>query len=703
MTSFAPTAALPGLAAADPSKHVNYTLGMILGVDDFTQEFAYLSGRDRWLARDVVGYGTLNGLRVGIEPAGEEGQTVVVTGGAAISPSGQLICVGAAQCARLNEWLDANRAEVEARIGRGGETAELPLYVVLSYRERATDEIPIPGDPCRTEEELTAPSRLQDSFRLELALDPPAQREEDRIVEFVGWLREIEVVGEEPGTELGDFLDWIRAAAGVGEHASPPGAEPSLEFLRGSPPETLAIPRALVHDYLKAAFRLWTTELRPHARDLVAGCACGCEDVAPAEASADELLLARLDLDLVRERGWRTAEEGHAVDETARPYVTSLRALQEWLLAGQDVLTGPPGPSGDPGQGVTEVTVGTLAPDQTAEADYDAETGVLHLRIPKGTAGTSVSAIEVETLSPTEPARAEFTAGTGVLRLSIPQGATGSGVETVTAEAVPHDHDAEAEFDPETRALALRIPRGEPGSGITSVTLSPLEDGAEPTVEYTAESGELVLGLPPGLQGPEGPAGPAGPQGERGDPGDPGPAGEQGPPGAQGPEGAQGPPGPRGDTGPAGSPGPAGAQGPQGPPGPRGERGDSFIVAAGRLLVDPSGTRVSQSYHGGVEIDWLPDHGPFDETLYLVRFRGYTREGRYVAKGTMIGEPGRERPLRAFELPSPGELEQLDEASPDLLGSGVVVRAGSFPPGGLEALLPLTADEGFDVEISRFA
>ena len=38
-------AATPDAVAPDPSKHVNYTFGMLLGVDDFKQEFAYLAGR----------------------------------------------------------------------------------------------------------------------------------------------------------------------------------------------------------------------------------------------------------------------------------------------------------------------------------------------------------------------------------------------------------------------------------------------------------------------------------------------------------------------------------------------------------------------------------------------------------------------------------------------------------------------------------
>ena len=39
------------LAEPNPAKHVNF--GMVLGVDDFTQEFAYLSGRDQWLSRAI--------------------------------------------------------------------------------------------------------------------------------------------------------------------------------------------------------------------------------------------------------------------------------------------------------------------------------------------------------------------------------------------------------------------------------------------------------------------------------------------------------------------------------------------------------------------------------------------------------------------------------------------------------------------------
>ena len=67
MSCFSAKTTTSNMAEPNPTKHVNYNLGMVLGVDDFTQEFAYLSGRDQWLARDLIGYGTVRGLRVRLE------------------------------------------------------------------------------------------------------------------------------------------------------------------------------------------------------------------------------------------------------------------------------------------------------------------------------------------------------------------------------------------------------------------------------------------------------------------------------------------------------------------------------------------------------------------------------------------------------------------------------------------------------------
>src|SRR6185295_5240511 len=104
MSCFSSTTNTASVGDPDPTKHVNYHVGMLLGVDDFNQEFAYLSGRDQWMARDLIGYGTVSGLRV-FTQADVKGPRVVVEPGVALSPTGQLIRVSTAQCAYLNDWL----------------------------------------------------------------------------------------------------------------------------------------------------------------------------------------------------------------------------------------------------------------------------------------------------------------------------------------------------------------------------------------------------------------------------------------------------------------------------------------------------------------------------------------------------------------------------------------------------------------------
>src|SRR5262249_18448184 len=180
--------------APDPTKHVLYTRGMVLGEDDLTQEFAYLSGQDQWRTRDLIGYGTVCGLAVTIEgtPAAPE---VAVSPGVAASPRGHMIRVTPKQCARLNDWLKAHDKEVVQHLTTSPPDA-LTLYVVLSYRDCPMNPAPIPGEPCRSEDAAMAPSRLQDDFKLELSFTPPDQREEDAVRDFVDWLPPLPTVAQ---------------------------------------------------------------------------------------------------------------------------------------------------------------------------------------------------------------------------------------------------------------------------------------------------------------------------------------------------------------------------------------------------------------------------------------------------------------------------------------------------------------------------
>jgi hypothetical protein len=341
MSSFAPSA-LPQVAPPDPTKHVNYSLGMVLGVDDFTQEFAYLSGHDARIVRDLIGYGVVSGLRVTVD-VGERGPRVQVAPGEAVTPSGRLVCVSPAQCAYLDDWLQANRRDVEAI---GSPPVSVPLSVVLCYRECATDDVPIPGEPCRTEAELMAPSRLAESFTLDLRLAPVAQLEEDAVRDFVAWVHSLPTTsGTGPGVDA--FLEALRSSAGL--ETSPPASPPGLlDYLLESPPSGLAIPRDDAAAYYAALVRFWVEELRPRLRSAAgAECGCGAGGVGALDPDADCITLAELDVpvDVDGISGALVVSDTPAVgvDDSRRPTLLHLRMLQEILVGGGGNGGGPQG------------------------------------------------------------------------------------------------------------------------------------------------------------------------------------------------------------------------------------------------------------------------------------------------------------------------------------------------------------------------
>lgn len=315
----APNAVGPGPVEADPCKRVNYTLGMLLGVDDFVQESAYHGARRREMARELVGYGTVHGLQVVVEPEDDRGPRVRVMPGMAWLPSGTPVCVDGPQCANLNDWLATHASELPPLAGGG----VLDLFLVLSHAQCLTDNVPIPGEPCRDDSELMQPSRVADGFRLELRLAPPPQREEDAIRDFVVWLLSVPLAASSPPLAEEEFIAQLRDAA----HAwlaptSPPTSPP--DYMLG------AAPAGTSEQLLAAALRLWVTELRPlwMAR---ADCSCRAEPIAPRD---DAVLLAELRLTVLEgSPHWVVSDAEDAVqkDERRRPYVLSLRMLQELI------------------------------------------------------------------------------------------------------------------------------------------------------------------------------------------------------------------------------------------------------------------------------------------------------------------------------------------------------------------------------------
>jgi hypothetical protein len=210
-----------------------------------------------------------------------------------------------------------------------------------------------------------APSRLQDDFRLELRYTPPEQREEDALRDFVEWFRQVELSdGIGSFATLDEFLAALRAAAQfVG---SPPQSPP--DFMFGSPPAGLRIPAAAACAYLRAAFRVWATELRP----LWLGKAQTCRTPPDEEC----VLLAELKVPLVQAAlsgEWRVDDLRQVtIYEERRPYLLPLRLLQEWVLcgrpAGESSGGGAPGPV--PANGVISETTFGQAPDAGVSLDY---------------------------------------------------------------------------------------------------------------------------------------------------------------------------------------------------------------------------------------------------------------------------------------------------------------------------------------------
>jgi hypothetical protein len=372
MTTFAAVATSLEARAPDATKHVNYSLGMVLGVDDFNQEFAYLAGRDRWLARDIIGYGTICGLALAVDTVASKGPRLTVTTGSALTPCGQLICVKPSQCAYLNDWLAANQTQVAQLLG-AATSGTLALYLTLCYRDCPADLVPIPGAPCRSEDELMAPSRLVDDFSLDLRTTPPDQGEEDLLRQFATWLHGVSF-GLGPAISPEAFETLMRAEIKVVKPSpptSPAGGGLTLTF--GAPLASLNLDAALTGKYYSAAFRVWIELLRPNVHAVCpcgGGCCGGSTDDVP---KTDEcLLLARVAVPVIRSsNNWVVDDLGTIeVDETQRPMLLHLRMLQELIAPASESGSGGGGGGRDAAIAPRIVAAGLVGIDASAAPTF---------------------------------------------------------------------------------------------------------------------------------------------------------------------------------------------------------------------------------------------------------------------------------------------------------------------------------------------
>lgn len=328
MTDFATLR--PRSLPADPHHRVRYSHGLVLGVDDFEQEQLFFMERDRAHQRGLHGYGTVSGLALSLQE-GDRGVEVVVSAGVAVTPSGESVRVPERQCGPIAPWLRRHRDAVTG--GGGAPLPRVVLEVLLCARECHTGAVPIPGGPCRTQEDSMAPSRIASDFMLSFelidpapVLSPPASPpggpglpSEEEMVRRLGALARSVVVDADPAPS--SSTAELRAALealldGPFGATSPPG--PSLRFREDEADERY-----------RTLWRLWITELRPRvvlgggpldppAIDRARCVPLGRVIVAP-EADL-EVLLANAEL-----------------DERERPLLLQSRVLQEWPFFGATV------------------------------------------------------------------------------------------------------------------------------------------------------------------------------------------------------------------------------------------------------------------------------------------------------------------------------------------------------------------------------
>jgi hypothetical protein len=282
----------------DPFKRVKYSMGLILGVDEFDQDQDYFRERGHLHQRALHGYGTVSGLKVGWD---SQQKLVTVAPGLAVDSRGRPVAVKREQAGRLQEWLQtpANLASLPP----AGPEGYRSVYVLLAYAETESDKVPIPGPPGRSEEESVACSRLSESFELHFSPQPPSEPDEEHTRQLISLLGRVRPVATAGGITPEQMAQLVRDLPAAGEPCA--GGAP----IPVRPEQAEAV--------LEAALRTWVLELR---RDLTA--------IRPPEQAPEGVLLARLDF-MLGEDGSLAAL---TIIEQGRPFLLPTDLLQQSLI-----------------------------------------------------------------------------------------------------------------------------------------------------------------------------------------------------------------------------------------------------------------------------------------------------------------------------------------------------------------------------------
>ena len=314
------TTSVVGLATAkkpDPHKRVNYTHGLVLGVDEFVQEQTFWLEKHRLHNRLLHGYGTVTGLKVTVPNAPSTSAEIQVSAGTALDPLGREIHVPRLMCANVNNWLLRYKDELPSN-------GQINALVVLCYRECQSDSVPVPGEPCRTQNEAMAASRLNESFELKIALPGPAPQSIPSAAASGLYAGTLPLAGEEAARQFGKLLSRLEitsdavnyttraALLALVKQLAPGGTGPGAGVLYLQPADAGAV--------LREMFKVWVTEVRP----LVLA------EEEPPLCDPHECCVLLAEVTIPVAGG--VLAGAVTCNEQNRPYLLHTRLLQEWLL-----------------------------------------------------------------------------------------------------------------------------------------------------------------------------------------------------------------------------------------------------------------------------------------------------------------------------------------------------------------------------------
>lgn len=337
--------------ALSPDLRVSYQFGLVLGVDEFEQEDLYFRERDERATRALHGSGTAAGLHVtAARPIAAPADVEVrVEPGIAADQHGRPVVIPAAQCARVGAWLAA-----EERLAAGEQrpspllahlrpSGDVSLSVVVEHATCPDALVPLPGNACGSDDDVTAPSRIRDSWQLGFRWEAPAMAHWDGVRALADVLAPVDL-------HDGSLLDSDEAALAAHIRALAPGAPPPAVGLPAVP----VLPRADARAALDRLLTVWVTEVRPALQpDLL----------RPAGEAA--VLLSTITV--VPAAPFDPAAPAIAAfaapDDEGRPYLAPTQLLQELaalgggvatILAGSPLQPAPPPPPQVPLASLTE-------------------------------------------------------------------------------------------------------------------------------------------------------------------------------------------------------------------------------------------------------------------------------------------------------------------------------------------------------------